>query len=107
MGILAWIVLGAVAGIIAERFTAVRLGLVVATVAGIGGALLGGWLAQVLFDVRTLDTFFDLSTWVTAIVGAVIVVFVVGALTGRRSLGRSDRRSHGRSGRGRRSRFQF
>jgi hypothetical protein len=42
-----------------------------------------------LFDIRTLDTFFDLSTWVTAIVGAVIVLLAVRALTSGRSRGRS------------------
>lgn len=108
MGILAWIVLGAVAGVIADKLTGERLGLVAATVAGIGGALLGGWLAQLLFDVRTLDTFFDLSTWVTAIIGAVIVASVLGALTRGRSRGRSRRsRSHGPSRRGRRSRVSY
>jgi uncharacterized membrane protein YeaQ/YmgE (transglycosylase-associated protein family) len=90
MGILAWIVLGAVAGIVAEKLIGERLGLVVATAAGIAGALLGGWFARAVLHVRTLDTFFDLSTWVTAIVGAVILLLVVGALSGR-----GGRRSHG------------
>jgi len=91
MGILAWIVLGAVAGIVAEKLTGERIGLAMATVAGIGGALLGGWLAMTLFDIRTLDTFFDLSTWVTAIVGAVILLFAARALKSGRSRGRSRR----------------
>jgi uncharacterized membrane protein YeaQ/YmgE (transglycosylase-associated protein family) len=96
MGIIAWIVLGAIVGIIAEKLTGQRLGLLMATVVGIVGALLGGWLAKALFHVRTLDTFFDLSTWVTAIVGAVILLLVVGALRGRgggrRHGGRRSRR---------------
>lgn len=100
MGIIAWIVLGAVAGIIAEKLTGERIGLVMATLAGVVGAFLGGWLAKTLFHVRTLDTIFNLSTWVTAIVGAVIVLFAVRALTDGRS------RSRGR-GRRRRARFGF
>jgi uncharacterized membrane protein YeaQ/YmgE (transglycosylase-associated protein family) len=98
MGILAWIVLGAVAGIVAEKLTGERTSLVIATVAGIVGALLGGWLAKVLFHVRTLDTFFNLSTWLTAIIGAVVVLLAVRAL--------NRDRSHGRSRRGR-TRFGF
>jgi uncharacterized membrane protein YeaQ/YmgE (transglycosylase-associated protein family) len=98
MGILAWIVLGAVAGIVAEKLTGERTSLVIATVAGIVGALLGGWLAKVLFHVRTLDTFFNLSTWLTAIIGAVVVLLAVRAL--------NSGRSHGRSRRGR-TRFGF
>jgi uncharacterized membrane protein YeaQ/YmgE (transglycosylase-associated protein family) len=93
MGILAWIVLGAVAGIVAEKLIGERIGLVMATVAGIVGALLGGWLAKALFHVRTLDTFFDLSTWVTAIIGAVIVLLALRALnSGRSRRGRSRTR---------------
>jgi uncharacterized membrane protein YeaQ/YmgE (transglycosylase-associated protein family) len=89
MGIIAWIVLGAIVGIIAEKLTGQRLGLLVGTVVGILGALLGGWLAKALFHIQTLDTFFDLSTWVTAIIGAVVLLLVVGALSGR-----GGRRSH-------------
>jgi uncharacterized membrane protein YeaQ/YmgE (transglycosylase-associated protein family) len=104
MGILAWIVLGAVAGIVAEKLTGERIGLVIATAAGIAGALLGGWFARAVLHVRTLDTFFNLSTWVTAIIGAVVVLLVVRALDSSRS--RSRGRSHGRSRRGR-TRFGF
>jgi uncharacterized membrane protein YeaQ/YmgE (transglycosylase-associated protein family) len=97
MGILAWIVLGAVAGIVAEKLTGERLGLVIATAAGIAGALLGGWFARAVLHVRTLDTFFDLSTWVTAIIGAVAVLLVVRALDSSRSRGRSHGRRRGRT----------
>jgi len=100
MGILAWIVLGAVAGIIAEKLTGERTSLVIATVAGIVGALLGGWVAKTMFHVRTLDTFFNLSTWVTAIIGAVVVLLAVRALDSGRSRGRSHSRR-------RRTRFGF
>lgn len=85
MGIIAWIVLGAIAGIVAEKLTGSRTGIVVATVVGIVGALLGGFLAKVLFNVHSLNSFFNLSTWVTAIVGAVILLAVVHAVTGSRS----------------------
>jgi uncharacterized membrane protein YeaQ/YmgE (transglycosylase-associated protein family) len=85
MGVIAWIVLGAVAGLIAERLTGSKSGLMMATVVGIVGALLGGFLAKAMFGVKTLDTFFDLSTWLTAIIGAVVLFFLVGAVRGRRS----------------------
>jgi uncharacterized membrane protein YeaQ/YmgE (transglycosylase-associated protein family) len=57
MGVVAWIVLGAVAGLIAERFTGNRTGLLLATVIGIVGALIGGFVAMQLFGVDTLNTF--------------------------------------------------
>lgn len=90
MGIIAWIVLGAVAGFIAEQLTGRRAGFLMATLVGIAGALLGGFLARALFNVQTLDTFFDLSTWLTAIAGAVILFLLMRLVSGRR---RSDRRA--------------
>jgi uncharacterized membrane protein YeaQ/YmgE (transglycosylase-associated protein family) len=82
MSIIAWIVLGLVAGLIAERLTGERTGWVVAGFAGIAGALLGGWLAKMIFHVHSLDTFFNVSTWITAIIGAVIVLLAVRLITG-------------------------
>lgn len=89
MGVIAWIVLGAVAGLIAERVTGNRTGLLLATVIGIAGALVGGFVAAEMFDVETLDTFFNLSTWVTAILGAVGLFLLLGAV--RRGSRRSRR----------------
>lgn len=63
-------------------------GLLLATVIGIAGALLGGFLAKALFGVQTLNTFFNLSTWVTAIVGAVVLFLLYGAVSGRGRRGR-------------------
>ncbi|WP_322756705.1 GlsB/YeaQ/YmgE family stress response membrane protein [Frankia sp. Cas3] len=92
MGIIAWIVLGLVAGLIAEKLTGERLGWIVAGVSGIVGALLGGWLAKTLFNVDSLDTFFSASTWITAIVGTVILQLVLRAVTGRTGRGSRARR---------------
>ena len=90
MGVIAWIVLGAVAGFIAEHLTGKKTGFLLATIIGIIGALLGGFLAKAMFGVQTLDTFFDLSTWLTAIAGAVILFLLMRLVSGRR---RSDRRA--------------
>jgi len=86
MGIIAWIVLGAIAGLIADRLTGRSIGLLMATIVGILGAMLGGFLAKLLFHVHSLNSFFNLSTWITAIVGSVILLLVAKALSsGRRS----------------------
>jgi uncharacterized membrane protein YeaQ/YmgE (transglycosylase-associated protein family) len=61
-------------------------------VIGIAGALLGGWLATKLFHVVTLHGFFNLSTWLTAIAGAAVLLLAYHLLTGRSS-GRSGQRS--------------
>jgi uncharacterized membrane protein YeaQ/YmgE (transglycosylase-associated protein family) len=83
MGVFAWIILGAIAGLVAERLSGMRTGVVLATVLGIVGALFGGFIAKAVFGVQTLNTFFNLSTWITAIVGAVVLFLLFGAVTGR------------------------
>lgn len=85
MGIIAWVVLGAIAGIIAEKLTGSKTGLVMATIVGIIGALLGGFLAKALFHVKTLNNFFSVSTWLTAIIGAVVLITLMHLVTGKRS----------------------
>ena len=83
MGIIAWIVLGIIAGLIAESLLGRRTGIIMACVIGIIGALLGGFLARAIFHVHSLNSFFNLSTWVTAILGSIILVWLVGLFGGR------------------------
>jgi uncharacterized membrane protein YeaQ/YmgE (transglycosylase-associated protein family) len=98
VGIIAWIVLGLGAGLLANMFIPGRRsqGLVITCLIGIAGALLGGWLATKLFHVVTLHGFFNLSTWLTAIAGAAVLLLAYHLVTSRGS-GRSRSRSSGRS----------
>ena len=84
MGIIAWIVLGLIVGLIADRIMDSPHGLIVSTVVGIVGALLGGWLAEKLFHVDSVQGFFNLSTWITALVGAVVLLGALQLVTGSR-----------------------
>ena len=85
MGVIAWIVLGLGAGLLANMLIPGRRsqGLVITCVIGIAGALLGGWLATKLFHVVTLHGFFNLSTWLTAIAGAAILLLAYHLVTSR------------------------
>lgn len=87
MGIIGWIVLGLLAGLIAKAIMpgAERVGVIVTTLLGIGGALLGGFLATALGFGDPVDEFFDLSTWLAAVVGALIILFLWNAISDRRS----------------------
>jgi uncharacterized membrane protein YeaQ/YmgE (transglycosylase-associated protein family) len=91
MGILGWIVLGILAGAIAKAILPGDDpgGIIVTMIIGIVGALLGGFLATVLFGQDTLDEFFDISTWLTAIIGAIILLVIYRMVVGR---GRGRRR---------------
>ena len=86
MSIIAWIVLGLLAGMIAKAIMpgGERGGLIVTTLLGIAGALVGGFLATALGLGDPIDEFFDLSTWVAAVVGALVILFIWNAITSRR-----------------------
>jgi uncharacterized membrane protein YeaQ/YmgE (transglycosylase-associated protein family) len=87
MGILGWIVLGLIAGAIAKLILPGRQGggWIITIILGIVGAILGGFLGNLLFNIE-LGTFFDLRTWVLAIVGAIVVLLIYGLATrGRRT----------------------
>jgi uncharacterized membrane protein YeaQ/YmgE (transglycosylase-associated protein family) len=89
MGIIGWILLGLLAGVIAK----VVLpgddpgGIIVTTIIGIVGALLGGLVARALDLGDPIDEFFDLSTWLAAIIGAIVLLLIYRLVVGRRGTG--------------------
>ncbi len=87
MGIIAFIILGLLAGIIAKAILPGDDpgGFIVTAVIGVVGALLGGFIAGAIFDADPLDEFFDISTWITAIIGSIILLLIYRAVAGRRS----------------------
>jgi uncharacterized membrane protein YeaQ/YmgE (transglycosylase-associated protein family) len=76
MGIIAFIILGLLAGLIAKAIMPGKDpgGYIVTTIIGVAGALIGGFLAAALFGAHPLDEFFDISTWLTAIAGSVVLL---------------------------------
>jgi uncharacterized membrane protein YeaQ/YmgE (transglycosylase-associated protein family) len=85
MGILGWIVLGLLAGAIAKLIVPGDDpgGIIVTTLIGIVGAIVGGLIASAL-DIGDIDDFFDLGTWLIAIGGSVLLLLAYRAFTGRR-----------------------
>ena len=84
MGIIGWIAVGLLAGLVAKAIVPGHApgGILVTILLGIGGALLGGFIAVSLGfspDART----FDLRTILIAIAGAVLILVVYGAVSGR------------------------
>ena len=86
MGIIGWVVLGLIAGVIAKKIMpgAERFGIVITTLLGIGGALLGGFIATALGFGDPIDEFFDLSTWLAAVLGALILLYLWNVLRKQR-----------------------
>lgn len=87
MGIIGWIVLGLIAGAIAKAIMPGDDpgGIIVTMLIGIVGAVLAGFLASALFDVDPNQGFFNLSTWLSAIIGALILLFIYRLVVGRRA----------------------
>jgi uncharacterized membrane protein YeaQ/YmgE (transglycosylase-associated protein family) len=85
MGIIAWIVLGLGAGLLGNLLIPGRRsqGLILTCVIGIVGALAGGWAASRVLHLHTLNGFFNLSTWITAIVGSAVLLLAYHLATGR------------------------
>jgi uncharacterized membrane protein YeaQ/YmgE (transglycosylase-associated protein family) len=81
MGLIGWIVLGGVAGWLASIVTKRnnQMGCLSNIVVGIIGGVIGGWL------LGNDLTGFNISSLLTAILGAVILLVILNFLTGRRS----------------------
>jgi len=88
VGIIGWILLGLLAGIIAKALLPGDDpgGFIVTTIIGVVGALLGGFIARALGLGDPIDEFFDVSTWLAAIVGAIILLVIYRAVVGRRGI---------------------
>ncbi len=81
MGIITWIVLGAIAGFIATFLTGTREGLVMTVVLGIVGAVVGGFLAGAFLNLKD-PTGINIETIVVSVIGAIIVVIAANLLMG-------------------------
>jgi uncharacterized membrane protein YeaQ/YmgE (transglycosylase-associated protein family) len=86
MGIFAWIILGALAGLIAKALLPGEDpgGIIVTTLLGIAGALVGGFIIRALGFGDPIDEFFDISTWLGAIAGGALLLVLYRALFGAR-----------------------
>lgn len=84
MGIIGWIIVGGLAGWIASKFTGndARMGIGANILIGIGGAIIGGWVASLL----GLAPVSEISVWsiLVAVVGAIILLSIINAMTGRK-----------------------
>jgi uncharacterized membrane protein YeaQ/YmgE (transglycosylase-associated protein family) len=92
VGIIGWIVLGLLAGAIAKLIMPGDDpgGIIVTTLIGIAGALVGGFIASAL-GIGDLDEFFDVGTWLIAIAGSLLLLFIYRMIVGNRSI---DRRAY-------------
>ncbi|MDW4897643.1 GlsB/YeaQ/YmgE family stress response membrane protein [Streptomyces californicus] len=84
MGIISWIVLGLLAGLIAKILLPGRDpgGIIGTTLIGIAGAFVGGWLSSQFLDRPISNDFYDTATWIAAIVGSLVLLIAYRLLFG-------------------------
>jgi uncharacterized membrane protein YeaQ/YmgE (transglycosylase-associated protein family) len=83
MGIIAWIVLGAIAGWITNLIMGGGEGVIATIILGIIGAVVGGWLAGSVLGIADV-TGINITSIIVAVIGAIIVVAIYRAVVGRR-----------------------
>ena len=86
---LSWIIVGAVAGWLAGLLVKgdEGLGVIGHIVLGLIGAIAGGFVVSLLTGNDPMDGVFDISTILTAVVGAVVLVILGSMVMGRRRSG--------------------
>jgi uncharacterized membrane protein YeaQ/YmgE (transglycosylase-associated protein family) len=78
MGVLSWIVVGLIAGWLAEQFfRGPRFGLLGAIILGIAGGLLGGFLASAILKIPDPISGINLTTIITAFVGSFVLLILM------------------------------
>ncbi len=82
MMFISWLVLGLIAGLIAKAVVGGGGNWLITILLGILGAVVGGWIASLLFDI-SLGGFWNPITWIIAILGGFLVTFLYNKLTGR------------------------
>lgn len=78
MGILLWIIFGAIVGWVASLLMGTNEGLLLNIILGIVGAVIGGWIMS--FLGQTGITGFNLYSMMVAVLGSVILIAIVKAL---------------------------
>lgn len=85
MGIVAWIVLGAIAGFITNLIMGGTGGVITTIILGIVGAVVGGYLAGSVLGVADV-TGINLESIVVSVIGAIIVVAIFRGVSRRRAI---------------------
>ena len=86
---LSWLIVGAIAGWLAGLLVKgdEGLGVIGHIVLGLVGALVAGYVVSLITGNDPMDGVFDISTIVTAVIGAVVLVLLGGMVMGRRRTG--------------------
>ena len=81
MGILLWLLFGAVVGWLAGIIMNDQKSIVMNIIVGIVGSLLGSWLASTFFKTTFAD--FSIEGLIFSVIGAALLIFIKRLITGK------------------------
>lgn len=86
MGIIIWLVMGGIVGWLASLImkTDAQQGVLLNVVVGIVGAFLAGWFISPLLGVGTINDGISIGSILVSLGGAILLLFIIGLLRGRR-----------------------
>jgi uncharacterized membrane protein YeaQ/YmgE (transglycosylase-associated protein family) len=84
MGILAWIIFGGLAGLVAGFLTGRRGGVIYSVIVGIVGALLGGFIMSLVGSTGV--TGWNWRSFAVAVGGSIVLLLILGLIRGRGKL---------------------
>ena len=85
MGILSWIVVGLIAGWLAEQFVRrPKYGIVGTIIVGVIGGMLGGYLASTFLKLHDPVNGINLPSIITAFLGSLALLMLIRVVSGRR-----------------------
>ena len=92
MGILSWVIVGLIAGVLAGQvMRGGGYGVIGDIIIGVLGGLLGGWIAYYFFDVGDTMTGINMVSILVAFMGAMLLILILRMIGGRRNIN-NDRR---------------
>lgn len=83
MGLIATIVVGLIAGLLASYVMKVKTGLLLDLVLGVIGGFLGGWITSLVLGVNLMSGI-NLTSIVVSFLGAILVIYLYGWIAKRR-----------------------
>jgi len=83
MGLIASVIVGLIAGLLASWLMKARTGLLVDLVLGVIGGFVGGWLSSLLLGVNLMSGI-NITSIVVALVGAIILIAIYRLVSGGR-----------------------
>jgi uncharacterized membrane protein YeaQ/YmgE (transglycosylase-associated protein family) len=83
MGLIATIVVGLIAGLLASWLMKAKTGVLLDLILGVAGSVLAGWITSLILGVNLVSGI-NITSIVVAVLGAILVIVIYRWISGRR-----------------------